>query len=77
MAKQEKKTNIFDLIDKAKQPVNTPFQKDVKGVVKPITKGTFIYIEEHKLIELKKLAAERKTSLKELINTAINKEYFK
>lgn len=77
MPKQDKKPNIFDLIDSAKKPVNTPMQEEKFGVIKPITKGTFIYIEEHKLIALKKMAADRKTSLKALINTAIDKEYFR
>ena len=77
MAKQIKKTNIFDLIDKAKEPVNTPHQEVKSGVVKPLTKGTYIYIEEHKLVALKKMAAEKRTTLKELINTAIDKEYFR
>lgn len=77
MAKQDKKPSIFDLIDKAKEPVNTPMQEVKSGVVKPVTKGTYIYIEEHKLIALKKMAADKRTSLKELINTAIDKEYFK
>ena len=77
MAKQEKKTNIFDLINKAKEPVNTPLQEVKSGMVKPLTKGTYIYIEEHKLVALKKMAAEKRTTLKELINTAIDKEYFR
>ncbi len=54
MAKQDKKPNIFDLIDSAKKPVNTPMQEEKSGVIKPVTKGTFIYIEEHKLVALKK-----------------------
>lgn len=74
--KKNNNTSLFELINKAKQPVNTPLQEEKSGVIKPITKGTYLYIEEHKLIELKKLAAERKTSLKELINTAIDKMYF-
>ncbi len=74
--KKNNNTSLFELIDKAKQPVNTPLQEEINGTVKPVTKGTFIYIEEHKLIALKKLAADRKTSLKALINTAIDKEYF-
>ena len=77
MAKQIKKTNLFDLIDKATEPVNTPLQEVKSGVVKPLTKGTYIYIEEHKLVALKKMAAEKRTTLKELINTAIDKEYFR
>lgn len=64
------------LIDSAKKPLNIPMQEEKSGVIKPVTKGTFIYIEEHKLVALKKLAAERRTSLKELINSAIDKEYF-
>lgn len=74
--KKNNNTSLFELIDKAKQPVNTPLQEETNGTVKPVTKGTFIYIEEHKLIALKKLAADRKTSLKALINAAIDKEYF-
>lgn len=76
MTKQDKKPNIFDLIDSAKKPVNTPRQEEKLGVIKPVTKGTFIYIEEHKLVALKKLAAERRTSLKALINSAIDEKYF-
>ncbi|SDE78235.1 hypothetical protein [Riemerella columbipharyngis] len=75
----KKKTteNMFELINKAKNSTQTPMQNEKNGVVKPVTKGTFIYIEEHKLIELKKMAAERKTTLKELINAAIDEMYFK
>ncbi|WP_454058926.1 hypothetical protein [Elizabethkingia ursingii] len=76
MKKQDKNSNVFDLINKAKSPVITPVQEEKSGVVKPITKGTYIYIEEHKLQALKKLAIDKKTTLKTLINDAIDEKYF-
>lgn len=75
--KKNTKENMFELINKAKSNTQTPMQNEKSGIVKPITKGTYIYIEEHKLIELKKMSAERKTTLKELINSAIDEMYFK
>ncbi|EKB54134.1 hypothetical protein [Bergeyella zoohelcum] len=75
--KKNTKENMFELINKAKSNTQTPMQNEKSGIVKPVTKGTYIYIEEHKLIELKKMSAERKTTLKELINSAIDEMYFK
>lgn len=74
--KKKNTENMFELINKAKNTLQTPMQDEKSGVIKPVTKGTYIYIEEHKLIELKKMAAERKTTLKELINSAIDEMYF-
>lgn len=76
MKKKGKSDNVFDLIEKARVPVLTPIQKEESGVVKPVIKGTYIYIEEHKLQALKKLAIDKKTTLKNLINEAINEKYF-
>lgn len=75
--KKKNTENMFELINKAKKNIQTPMQNEKSGVVKPIIKGTYIYIEEYKLIELKKIAAETRTTLKELINSAIDEKYFK
>lgn len=74
--KKAQKENVFDLIEKAKSPVKTPIQEEKLGVVKPVEKGTYIYIEEYKLQKLKKLAIDKKTTLKNLINEALEEKYF-
>lgn len=76
MKNKEKSDNVFELIEKAKKTVLTPIQKEESGVVKPVIKGTYIYIEEHKLQALKKLAIDKKITLKKIINDALDDKYF-
>lgn len=53
------------------------YQKQKLGVIKPVKKSYYLSMEEEKLIQLKKMAAEQRTSIKALINNAIDEMYFK
>lgn len=72
------KENPFkNLVAGAKpQAVTTPTQSSKKGVVKPIEKTFLLSLPEHKIMALKKLAVDKKTNVRNLINIAIDKEYF-
>jgi len=73
MAKQD----FSALIGKAKETqIKSPVQKVV--IVKEKKEETIfsLYIPTEKLKSLKIMSAEKNTSLKELINTAIDEKYF-
>lgn len=73
----EKHNPFKNLVAGAKpKSSTTPTQTSKSGIVKPIEKTFLLSLPEHKLIELKKLAADRKTNVRNLINIAIEKEYF-
>ncbi|MDO5616783.1 MAG: hypothetical protein Q4G16_11365 [Cruoricaptor ignavus] len=55
----------------------TPMQEIKKGIVKPVEKTFLLSIQEDKLIALKRLALDKKTSVRQLINYAIEEKYFK
>lgn len=55
----------------------TPLQENKNGVIKPIEKTFLLSLPENKLHQLKQLALDKKTSVRNLINMAIDKEYFK
>lgn len=78
------KTDFSDLIGKAKQTqVKAPIQKTVvaptisKKKEKPAESMFSLYIPTHRLKALKIMSAQKETSLKEMINTAIEEMYFK
>lgn len=74
MAKQD----FTALVNKAKKTQNiTPIQKVVPIKEKKEETIFSFYIPTEKLKKLKILSAEKDISLKELINNAIDKEYFK
>lgn len=54
----------------------TPLQENKNGVIKPAEKTFLLSLPENKLHQLKQLALDKKTSVRNLINTAIDKEYF-
>lgn len=77
------KTDFSDLIGKAKQTqVKTLVQKTVviptpaPKKEKPAETIFSLYIPTHRLKALKIMAAENETSLKEMINMAIEEKYF-
>jgi hypothetical protein len=73
------KENFKDLIKKATETaVSSPIQKVVplKKEKKEETIFSF-YIPTDKLKKLKIISVEKDISIKELINSAIDKEYFK
>lgn len=73
MAKQDFKA----LINKAKETkIETPIQKVVPIKEKKEETIFSFYIPTDKLKKLKIISAEKEISLKELINIAIDKEYF-
>ena len=55
----------------------TPLQENKNGVIKPTKKTFLLSLPENKLHQLKQLALDKKTSVRTLINIAIDKEYFK
>ena len=72
------KKDLSELIGKAKKTeVITPVQKVVHVKEKKSETMFSVYIPNEKLKALKILSAEKNTSLKDLINTAIDNEYFK
>lgn len=72
-----KKTDFSTLIGKAKEKqVKTPVQKIVPIKEKKEETLFSLYIPSDKLKALKIKSAEENTSIKELINTAIDKIYF-
>lgn len=74
MAKQD----FTALINKAKEAkIETPIQKVVPIKEKKEETIFSFYIPIDKLKKLKIISAEKEISLKELINTAIDKEYFR
>lgn len=73
MAKQD----FTALINKAKETQNTtPIQKVVPIKEKKEETIFSFYISTEKLKKLKIISAEKDVSLKDLINNAIDKEYF-
>lgn len=56
---------------------NTPIQEKKNGVIKPIEKTFLLSIPEERLFTLKRLALDKKTSVRQLINSAIEEMYFK
>ena len=74
MAKQD----FTALINKAKETkIETPIQKIVPIKEKKEETIFSCYIPTDKLKKLKILSVEKEISLKNLINSAIDKEYFK
>lgn len=65
------------LMSKAKTKKKVPIQSEKNGIIKPIEKTFLHSLEENKLISLKKLAIEKRTNVRALINKAINEKYFK
>lgn len=56
---------------------NTPLQEIKKGVIKPVEKTFLLSLQEEKLMALKQMALDRKTSVRNLINKSIDEIYFK
>lgn len=74
MAKQD----FTALINEAKKnKIETPVQKVIPVKEKKEETIFSFYIPTDKLKKLKLLSVEKEISLKELINNAIDKEYFK
>jgi hypothetical protein len=59
------------------QKAITPIQENKKGIIKPIEKTFLLSLPDTKLQQLKQMALDQKTTVRNLINTAINEKYFK
>ncbi len=59
------------------QKAITPIQENKNGIIKPIEKTFLLSLPDTKLQQLKQMALDQKTTVRNLINTAINEKYFK
>ncbi|MBB6372772.1 hypothetical protein [Chryseobacterium shigense] len=59
------------------QKVVTPIQENKNGIIKPIEKTFLLSLPETKLQQLKQMALDQKTTVRNLINSAIDEKYFK
>lgn len=73
-----KKTSTNDLLGKVlSQKATTPIQENKNGVIKPVEKTFLLSLPEAKLQQLKQIALDKKTTVRNLINSAIDDKYFK
>jgi hypothetical protein len=72
----KKNNSTANLLGKVlSQKATTPIQENKNGIIKPIEK-LFIVAPETKLQQLKQMALDKKTSVRNLINSAIDEKYF-
>lgn len=75
MAKKNNSTS--NLLGKIlSQKATTPIQENKNGIIKPIEKTFLLSLSETKLQQLKQMALDKKTTVRNLINSAINDKYF-
>lgn len=58
------------------QKATTPIQENKNGIIKPIEKTFLLSLPETKLQQLKQMALDQKTTVRNLINSAIDEKYF-
>lgn len=76
MVKKDNSTN--NLLGKIlSQKATTPIQENKNGIIKPIEKTFLLSLPETKLLQLKQMALDKKTTVRNLINSAIDEKYFK
>ena len=74
----KKNSSTTDLLGKVlSQKATTPIQENKNGVIKPIEKTFLLSLPETKLQQLKQMALDKKTTVRNLINYAIDEKYFK
>lgn len=72
-----KKTSTSDLLGKVlSQKATTPIQENKNGVIKPVEKTFLLSLPETKLQQLKQIALDKKTTVRNLISSAIDEKYF-
>jgi hypothetical protein len=72
-----KKTSTRDLLGKVlSQKATTPIQENKNGVIKPVEKTFLLSLPEAKLQQLKQIALDKKTTVRNLINSAIDDKFF-
>ncbi|SIS62987.1 hypothetical protein SAMN05421768_11610 [Chryseobacterium joostei] len=75
MAKKDNSTS--NLLGKIlSQKATTPIQENKNGIIKPIEKTFLLSLPETKLQQLKQMALDKKTTVRNLINSAIAEKYF-
>lgn len=58
------------------QKAKTPIQENKNGIIKQIEKTFLLSLPETKLQQLKQMALDKKTTVRNLINSAIDEKYF-
>lgn len=72
-----KKNSTSNLLGKIlSQKATTPIQENKNGIIKPIEKTFLLSLPETKLQQLKQMALDKKTTVRNLINSAIAEKYF-
>lgn len=75
---KKKENSTSNLLEKIlSQKDKTPIQENKNGIIKPIEKTFLLSLSEIKLQQLKQMALDKKTTVRNLINEAINEKYFK
>lgn len=75
MKKDNLTTNLLGIV--LSQKATTPIQENKNGIIKPIEKTFLLSLPETKLQQLKQMALDQKTTVRNLINSAIDEKYFK
>jgi hypothetical protein len=57
--------------------LKSPIQENIKGIIKPVEKTFLLSLHENKLTSLKQKALDQKTTVRGLINSAIDEKFFK
>ena len=73
--KDNSTTNLLGKV--LSQKATTPIQENKNGIIKPIEKTFLLSLPETKLLQLKQMALDQKTTVRNLINSAIDEKYFK
>ena len=76
MAKTNKMGDFAKTISK-ENVLKSPVQEDGNGISKPVEKTFLLSLQEHKLTALKQKALDEKTTVRALINSAIDEKFFK
>ena len=76
MAKTNKMGDFAKTISK-ENILKSPVQEDKNGIIKPVEKTFLLSLQEHKLTALKQKALDQKTTVRALINSAIEEKFFK
>lgn len=75
---KNKENSTINLLGKVlSQKAVTPIQENKNGIIKPIEKTFLLSLPETKLQQLKQMALDQKTTVRNLINSAIDEKYFK
>lgn len=74
---KKKENSTSNLLEKIlSQKDKTPIQENKNGIIKPIEKTFLLSLSEMKLQQLKQMALDKKTTVRNLINSAIDEKYF-